>query len=85
MKPKIILTFLIAIIIPQIAGAIGSIFSFSSIPTWYTTLVKSDSFKVRGHFRLQPFGSTKAQRKLIWINEFMKNGYTREAKKLSTV
>jgi len=53
--------------------------------TWYTTLVKSDSFKVRGHFRLQPFGSTKAQRKLIWINEFMKNGYTREAKKLSTV
>jgi tryptophan-rich sensory protein len=40
MKPKIILTFLIAIIIPQIAGAIGSIFSFSSIPTWYTTLVR---------------------------------------------
>lgn len=40
MKLKTIFTFLIAIIIPQIAGAIGSIFSFSSIPTWYATLVR---------------------------------------------
>lgn len=51
--------------------------------TWYTNLVKSDSFKVRGHFRLQPFGPLMAKRKLIWINEFTKEGYTREAKKLS--
>ncbi len=40
MKLKTIFTFLIAIIIPQIAGILGSVFSFSSIPTWYTTLVR---------------------------------------------
>jgi hypothetical protein len=51
--------------------------------TWYTTLVKSDAFKVRGHFRLQPCGEGLKERKLIWINEFQKEGYTREAKKLS--
>lgn len=49
--------------------------------TWFTTLVKSDAFKVRGHFRLQPYGD--GTRKLIWINEFQKDGYTREAKILS--
>ncbi len=49
---------------------------------WFTTLVKSDSFKVSGHFRLQPYGPGMKERKLIWINEFTKNGYTREAKML---
>lgn len=48
--------------------------------TWLTTLVKSDAFKVRGHFRLQPHGHGLKDRKLIWINEFQKEGYTREAK-----
>lgn len=52
--------------------------------TWFTTLVHSDAFKVRGHFRLQPYGPENSKRKLIWINEFQKDGYTREAKKLST-
>lgn len=51
--------------------------------TWFTTLVKSDGFKVRGHFRLQPCGEGLKERKLIWINEFQKEGYTREAKILS--
>jgi len=50
--------------------------------TWYTNLIKSDAFKVRGHFRLQPFGESRKERKLIWINEFQKEGYTREAKML---
>lgn len=48
--------------------------------TWFATLIKSDAFKVRGHFRLQPFGESRKERKLIWINEFQKEGYTREAK-----
>lgn len=48
--------------------------------TWYTELVKSDAFKVRGHFRLQPFGESLSKRKLIWINEFQKDGYHRRAK-----
>lgn len=50
--------------------------------TWFTTLVKSDEFKVRGHFRLQPCGEYMAKRKLIWVSEFKKSGYTREAKKI---
>jgi hypothetical protein len=49
---------------------------------WFTTLVKSDAFKVRGHFRLQPYGEGLKQRKLIWINDFEKSGYTAPARKL---
>lgn len=53
---------------------------------WFTTLVKSDAFKVRGHFRLQP---KKKQglwtKELIWINEFAKEGYTAPARKLSII
>jgi hypothetical protein len=48
--------------------------------TWFTTLIKSDAFKVRGHFRLQPHGEGLSKRKLIWVNEFEKHGYTRIAK-----
>lgn len=51
--------------------------------TWFTTLVKSDAFKVRGHFRLQPCGEGLKNRKLIWINDFVKDGYIATAKKLS--
>jgi tryptophan-rich sensory protein len=32
--------FLLSLILPQIFGAIGSIFTFSSIRTWYFTLIK---------------------------------------------
>jgi hypothetical protein len=48
--------------------------------TWFTNLVKSDAFKVRGHFRLQPKKKNGDWTKeLIWINEFQKDGYTRKA------
>lgn len=47
--------------------------------TWITTLINNASFKVGGHFRLQPFGEGKKDRKLIWISEYEKHGYTREA------
>lgn len=49
---------------------------------WFTTLVKSDAFTVSGHFRLQPYGEGMKQRKLIWINQFEKLGYTAPAIKL---
>lgn len=49
--------------------------------TWFTTLIKSEEFKVRGHFRLQPCGQAFAERKLVWIKDFTKEGYTRKAKK----
>lgn len=50
--------------------------------TWFTNLVKSDAFKVRGHFRLQPCGQGFKDKKLIWINDFEKQGYTRQAGKI---
>lgn len=48
--------------------------------TWYQNLVSSGAFKVRGHFRLQPYGPNNSKRKLTWINEFEKEGYHRKAK-----
>ena len=44
---------------------------------WYTEISNNESFLVSGHFRLQPYGD--GSRKLIWINEFTKNGYHRKA------
>lgn len=52
--------------------------------TWFTNLVVSGAFKVRGFFRLQPYGKrSENKRRLKWINEFTKHGYTRKAKKLN--
>lgn len=50
---------------------------------WFTNIVNSSEFKVRGHFRLQPIKKDgKWTRELIWINEFKKHGYLSKAKKL---
>ena len=38
-----------------------------------------DGFSVRGHFRLQHVGVGRNKRKLIWIEEFKKDGYNRKA------
>jgi hypothetical protein len=50
---------------------------------WFTNLVRSDGFSVRGHFRLQPKKNKDGQwtRELIWINQFQKSGYTAPARK----
>lgn len=48
--------------------------------TWFTHLISSGAFNVRGHFRFQPCGEKLSKRKLIWINDFVKDGYTRKAK-----
>lgn len=53
---------------------------------WFTNLVKSDGFNVRGHFRLQPKKKDGVWTKeLIWINEFIKTGYTAPARILKSV
>lgn len=44
---------------------------------WYTEISNDESFQVSGHFRLQPYGD--GTKRLIWINEFTKNGYHRKA------
>lgn len=46
---------------------------------YYTTISRDESFGVRGHFRMQPFGTGRAERKLIYISPFTKNGYHRRA------
>ena len=50
---------------------------------WFTNLVKSEGFNVRGHFRLQPKKKNgQWTKELIWINKFEKTGYTAKARKL---
>jgi hypothetical protein len=52
--------------------------------TWFTTLIKSEAFKVRGHFRLQPKKNNNEWiKELTWIKDFLKTGYTAPAKKLN--
>jgi len=47
--------------------------------TWFTTIVRSEGFSVGGHFRLQPFGTGRMERRLIWIEGYEKKGYVRKA------
>ena len=52
---------------------------------WFTNIVKSEGFSVRGHFRLQPKKKNgEWTKELIWVNEFNKLGYTAPARKLSS-
>jgi len=48
---------------------------------WFTELIRDTPFKVRGHFRWQFHGEGRKGRKLIWIDEFQKEGYHRKATK----
>jgi hypothetical protein len=48
--------------------------------TWFTTIIRSEGFKVGGHFRMQPYGPGMKERRLQWIEPFEKTGYTRKAK-----
>lgn len=49
---------------------------------WFTNIVRSAGFGVKGHFRLQPCGVGMKDRRLIWIEAFEKTGYTAPARKL---
>ena len=42
---------------------------------WFKRLIRTGAFKVKGHFRMQPYGTQHSLRKLIWIDEFTKSGY----------
>lgn len=65
--------------------------NYASLPvkfrdsTWFTTICRNEGFKVRGHFRLQPKKNDKGEwiKELIYINEFEKHGYHRQAKILN--
>lgn len=49
---------------------------------WNTTTIRTEKFGVRGHFRLQPCGSGRMSREIIFIEPFEKKGYVRKAGKL---
>ena len=49
---------------------------------WFTELIRDIPFLVKGHFRWQPVGEGRSQKKLIWIDDFKKEGYHRKATKL---
>jgi len=49
---------------------------------WNIKSIRSEGFRVSGHFRLQPCGERRQDKKLIFIDEFEKNGYVRKAKSL---
>ena len=49
--------------------------------SWNKVLIKGQSFSVTGHLRMQPCGPGLKYRKPIWIDEFEKEGYTRNALK----
>lgn len=48
---------------------------------WNNIVVRNIGFTVSGHFRLQPCGKGLSDLKLIFIDEFQKEGYVRGAKK----
>lgn len=72
---------------PKAKTKINSFSSFLNNSKFPVTYVDSlwkqrvcvNGFKVRGHFRMQPFGEDRSKRKLIWIEEFSKEGYNRKA------
>ncbi|MFC0775276.1 hypothetical protein [Terrimonas alba] len=47
---------------------------------WFTKIIRAGGFSVNGHFRLQPHGNNLTKRKLIWIEDYEKHGYSRKAK-----
>jgi len=48
---------------------------------WFTDLIKETPFYVKGHLRWQVHGEKFSKRKLIWISDFEKKGYTIKATK----
>lgn len=48
--------------------------------TYFTTISRTEGFGVSGHFRMQPYGPGLSSKRLQWISEFEKHGYTRRAK-----
>jgi hypothetical protein len=50
--------------------------------SYLKTIVRTEGFKVRGHWRWQAYGEGMKERKLIFINAFEKKGYIRRAGRL---
>lgn len=46
---------------------------------YITTIIRDEEFGVRGHWRMQPYGPRRKQRRLTYISPFVKHGYHRRA------
>jgi hypothetical protein len=46
---------------------------------YFTTISRTEGFGVSGHFRWQPYGPGMSQKRLQWISDYVKEGYTRTA------
>lgn len=64
--------------VPEVKTTLNGI-SFLDV-SWFTTIIRTEGFGVRGHFRLQPYGPGKTEKRLIYINEYQKHGYVRKAR-----
>lgn len=49
--------------------------------TYFTKLIRTGEFGVSGHFRVQHFGPSNSESKIVFIESYKKNGYIRNAKK----
>ncbi len=53
---------------------------------WNTNTIRTESFGVRGHFRVQPCGTGRTNYEIIFIEPFTKSGYKRTSgKKLANI
>ena len=50
--------------------------------TWNSIIIRKEGFGVSGHLRMQKCGINREDVKLIYISEYVKEGYIRGAKKL---
>ena len=57
----------------------NSKYNITFVDSLWRQRINVDGFAVRGHFRMQPFGKLRSKNKLIWIEEFSKTGYNRNA------
>ncbi|MBI3234603.1 MAG: hypothetical protein HYZ42_11275, partial [Bacteroidetes bacterium] len=48
--------------------------------TYFTKIIRTGEFPVDGHFRVQNYGPNNASTKIIFIEGYKKNGYTRTAR-----
>ena len=52
--------------------------------SWFKTIIRTNGFGVKGHWRLQACGKGWKEHKLIFISGFQKHGYVRRAPALAT-
>lgn len=66
----------------RLAGVRKNELKIIQVDSFYDKNIKViNPFAVSGHFRNQPYGENRLQKKLIYIDSFMKTGYTRESTK----